>query len=80
MLNLTSVAGDPNKPMLWDVPYYLILNTVSRQGGDGVPTAHFLAGWYVQAVDGPWPKPENASTLFPTRFSIDSVKVLTKAA
>ena len=29
VLNLTSVAGNPNKPVLWDVPYYLILNTVS---------------------------------------------------
>ena len=29
VLNLTSTPGNTNKPVLWDVPYYLILNTAS---------------------------------------------------
>lgn len=33
ILNLTSVPGDPNEPVLWDVPYYLILNTVRSWSG-----------------------------------------------
>jgi hypothetical protein len=88
VMNLTD-DGNVNHPRLWDVPYYLILNTV---GCPWCRALHFSvllevqvstrrpAPALLQAIGGPWPKPVNASTIFPTRFAISSVRVVVAAA
>jgi hypothetical protein len=55
--NITSGAGGPKDPHVYNVPFYVILNT---------------------ALGGPWPGPVNASTVLPTTFVIDFVRVVTK--